>query len=506
MIRIIYFIPLLLLCWGCNDFLNEEPEVSVTNNNYWKTEQDVESAVYGMHLQFRYAMGNGNPQDRDRGVIFDMLPAPWLRLVNNDLRSFYQISDSRLFWRDYYNVICLANSILDNISRASLPEERYRFYLGQTLVVRAWVYFYIICNWGDAPWIEHNEDVGEKGRIPWQKIAEYIISDLKKAIELLPRAYDLQDSKGKSIESKQIPSKGTAHAILAQVYAWKAGLNREPELNRSALAECDSVVSDPSYDLVGSIREVCEAVMLGNSREGIFELDFGKDSDGDLSLKGGYSDLCQRWPVLPLTTPATYSRSQLAISSAAVYRLYPDKTDQRREEYFYKLDSMAGVSTAITRGRAYIRKIRHVVIYVGGPLDGRLKGYEDNQIIIRLADILLLRAELRAKTGDTGGAIADLNRVRRRAGAAEYPAGENDLKEAIAVERDRELFCEGITIRFFDILRNGTFREKLRGGFKTLTDQDVADGALFLPVGKSAFFNNTLMRQNIYWKKQGFQN
>lgn len=143
---------------------------------------------------------------------------------------------------------------------------------------------------------------------------------------------------------------------------------------------------------------------------------------------------------------------------------------------------------------------------MGGPLDGRLKGYEDNQIIIRLADILLLRAELRAKTGDTGGAIADLNRVRRRAGAAEYPAGENDLKEAIAVERDRELFCEGITIRFFDILRNGTFREKLRGGFKTLTDQDVADGALFLPVGKSAFFNNTLMRQNIYWKKQGFQN
>lgn len=96
--------------------------------------------------------------------------------------------------------------------------------------------------------------------------------------------------------------------------------------------------------------------MLGNSREGIFELDFGKDSDGDLSLKGGYSDLCQRWPVLPLTTPATYSRSQLAISSAAVYRLYPDKTDQRREEYFYKLDSMAGVSTAHHEGKSLYTK------------------------------------------------------------------------------------------------------------------------------------------------------
>ena len=46
----IYLILLLLPLVSCNDifknFLNEEPETLVTNTNFWKTEKDVESAVY----------------------------------------------------------------------------------------------------------------------------------------------------------------------------------------------------------------------------------------------------------------------------------------------------------------------------------------------------------------------------------------------------------------------------------------------------------------------------
>ena len=59
-------------------------------------------------------------------------------------------------------------------------------------------------------------------------------------------------------------------------------------------------------------------------------------------------------------------------------------------------------------------------------------------------------------------------------------------------------------VRYFDVVRNGTFREELRGKFKTLTDQDVEDGALYFPVGLRAFNNNTLMLQNRYWKRNGF--
>ena len=52
----IYIILLLLPLASCNDmfknFLNEEPETLVTNTNFWKTEKDVEAAVYELHVMF----------------------------------------------------------------------------------------------------------------------------------------------------------------------------------------------------------------------------------------------------------------------------------------------------------------------------------------------------------------------------------------------------------------------------------------------------------------------
>ena len=149
-------------------------------------------------------------------------------------------------------------------------------------------------------------------------------------------------------------------------------------------------------------------------------------------------------------------------------KMYMDVSDERRDEYFYKLDSMAGVSTSVTQGAAYISKWRGVITNVGGSGDGTLKAYEDNEILIRLADIILLRAEVKVKTGDTQGAINDLNTIRARAGAPLYSASEGDLQEAIAKERD------------------------------------VADGAYYLPVGNGAFTNNTLMKQTVYWKRNGY--
>ena len=134
---------------------------------------------------------------------------------------------------------------------------------------------------------------------------------------------------------------------------------------------------------------------------------------------------------------------------------------------------------------------------------GRIKAYEDNEILFRLADIILLRAELKELTGDTQGAIEDLNSVRDRAKAHTYTTDEGELKKVIALEREKELFLE-YGARYYDIVRNGTFREKLRGKYKTLTDQDVKDGALFLPVGSKAFNDNTLMKQTPYWFRNGY--
>ena len=55
--------------------------------------------------------------------------------------------------------------------------------------------------------------------------------------------------------------------------------------------------------------------------------------------------------------------------------------------------------------------------------------------------------------------------------------------------------------RYYDIIRNGYVRRELDGGYKTASDQDFIDGALFLTLDERAFVRNPLMRQNKYWLK-----
>ena len=79
------FIPFVLILNSCSDsFLTEEPEISVTNNNFWKTDQDFQAATMGLHSLFRSAQGNVMVQYRDRGLIFDNL-ALWQNPCNNEL-------------------------------------------------------------------------------------------------------------------------------------------------------------------------------------------------------------------------------------------------------------------------------------------------------------------------------------------------------------------------------------------------------------------------------------
>ncbi|WP_059025274.1 RagB/SusD family nutrient uptake outer membrane protein [Gabonibacter massiliensis] len=499
--KIIYLLLLLSTLTGCEDFLNEEPETAVTNNNFWKTEQDVESALHGLHYLFRLTFGDVNYIYRDRGLPFDYMNAIWSRPSNGTPN--WRSTSSQLNWIKEYEVMAQCNLIIDNINRAKLEKGRHDYYLGQALCIRAYTYFYLLKTWGDVPLIKTSTDVGEKARIRWQEVADFAIEDLNQAKAMLPIATNLLDANGSSVTSKQTPSRGTAWAILAHLYAWKASLNREPELNQLAIAACDSVIADKSYRLADNIRDVCEKVMRGNSPEGIFELDYQNISDNDLKSVGAYPAFTfQKWPIVPLTTPST-RRSLLRMNNATAKALFPDLSDERRKEYFYELDYMATQPTSITQGAAYIQKWRGVITYTDGSDAGKLKTFDDNEIILRLADIILLRAELRANTGDTRGAITDLNTIRNRAKAKTYTPEEGNLKEGIALEREKELFLE-FGARYYDIVRNGIFREKLKGKHKTLTDKDVSDGALYLPVGIAAFSDNTLMKQTPYWARNGY--
>ena len=76
-------------------------------------------------------------------------------------------------------------------------------------------------------------------------------------------------------------------------------------------------------------------------------------------------------------------------------------------------------------------------------------------VILRLAEQYLIRAEAKAHLNDFGGAIADLNLIRIRAGLpALQSLTKQQLLEAIMKERQLEFFCE-MGHRWFDLKRTG---------------------------------------------------
>jgi hypothetical protein len=78
----------------------------------------------------------------------------------------------------------------------------------------------------------------------------------------------------------------------------------------------------------------------------------------------------------------------------------------------------------------------------------------NNMVLLRLADILLIKAEASIDLGDQGTAQTYLNMVRQRAGIGSYtPSSPTDLLYTIMDERGRELYGEGQW--YFDLVRSG---------------------------------------------------
>ena len=83
-------------------------------------------------------------------------------------------------------------------------------------------------------------------------------------------------------------------------------------------------------------------------------------------------------------------------------------------------------------------------------------------MFLRLAEQYLIRAEANVHLGNLDDAVADINRIRQRAGlesmAADLSASE--LLAEIELQRRKEFFCEQ-GHRWFDLKRTGRIDEVL---------------------------------------------
>ena len=127
------------------------------------------------------------------------------------------------------------------------------------------------------------------------------------------------------------------------------------------------------------------------------------------------------------------------------------------------------------------------------------EGSAQNYIFIRLADILLLKAEAQNELGNLDEAKKLVNQIRKRVKLADTAAASKmQMKKAILHERRLELAFEGI--RWFDLKRTGTAIEVMNktklNANGDLVGYNLTTNKLLWPIPQSELDKNIKLTQN----------
>lgn len=507
---------LLFTCLACVDALDMTPENSVTFANAFENERELEIGIMGAEASVRNEAAG---QDLVAfGEYSDYHDEGDPSLLQEHSPESY--ADD---WGWFYRVISYANVPLPYIDRIDMPQERRDFYHGQIHFFKAFAYWNIVRRFGDCVFIRDEVEIAPQGQTSWITVIDYAIDLARQAVRLLPEWDQLKDANGNAVLHRARPCKGAANALLAHLCAWKAGCkymahpdHRDydtEELWKTAEQACTDIISrDDIYQLAANPEELCVTALPGGSRESIFESIFRDYWDELAQLKwfqdGAPTSMAfwyQGWPVVTGESMGDIQYKSLRITNETVENMFP-AGDLRRDAWFYRFEYMRDfVDRDITGGYAYPYKYREAHVSTGGGAEGgEFINFEANKIWWRLADIILLRAECRARLGGSylPGAIDDLNTIRRRANATLYNASEHggNLRYTIFKEREKELLVEGG--RWYDVLRNEYYKTELYGGFRSVSPQDIIDGVFFGALTGSYFWDNPLLRQNTYWLRR----
>ncbi len=446
---------ILLQASACTDILDKDPISSFSASEFYKTTADAQAGIYGIYdaaqsvfrLNFCY-WGEGRADNVQTAQSGESLV-----LSSNNLTNTAASAD----WTALYTMVSRANYAIAFIPNVYEPDDiTGKQLLGQAHALRALAYFYLVRVWGDVPFITEPYTSVDQDIFIGKTDKEIVLDQVEE--DLIYAAANCVD-KYNSNNDRIMFTRGAANGLLTQVYMWRHKYTE-------ALATSSLVMSNTLYALV-PIADWGKMFSNSYSKESIFEV--------------GYND-----------TETNGLRTLYAVGSYAIYTP-SNKWKASIEEGDLREDFVYDVVPADPKA---------IWKYLGkGVSDEVSTPSKQNIILIRLADIMLLRAEALNKIGGAANiteALALLNIIRLRAGLPAYAteadaiAMYGDLESAILQERSVELCYEGH--RWFDLVRTGKAISTM-GPINGLSDEDN----LVWPVHQNTLNKNPNMTQNSFY-------
>ena len=415
---------------ACSDVLDVSPTSSVSSDVAISDAVGARAALQGAY---------GGLQ---QGGLFGHRIVDWTELLSDNLRHVgtfddYADADNHLLrsdnntvatiWNAAYNEINRVNNIIAKVpGLTDLPDAEKNEILGEAHFLRALTYHSLVRLWGNSnalgvplrleP-VVTAADANQIARATGSETYTQILADLAQAKQMI--------TAGRT-QTRQA-SLGAVSAIEARVRLYMG--------DYAGAEAAAAAVEAMGYSLAPNFSELFDATG-GNTPEDIFRVTFTPTQAQLVSFYYLPKALGGRYEVAPTTNIDATTRTPGIIIAF-------DPASNGSISTYNPTDLRGKYSILRAGTRTYAAKFRNPT------------GDEDLHVI-RLAEVILIRAEALARLGRLAEATAEYNRLRVRAGLAPdvVATDPNVTLAAIARERRLELAFEGD--RWPDMVRTNT--------------------------------------------------
>jgi hypothetical protein len=456
--RIFLFVALSFLGTSCSeDFLNKEPNDSITKENFYKSEDDFKAATaplynkvwFDFNDKFYYGLGDGRAYN---------LYAPY----SDYIYPFADLTETGLTgplvsaWGSLYNIVQQSNNVIIGIQNSSVNASIKNKYIAEARFMRGTAYWYLASLWGnviistDPAELVQNPVVNTN---PTKDVYEFAIRDLEFAAKFLPQS---------APQAGRLTSY-SAFGMLSRLYLSVAGLSDNPNSGTRNQQYLDlakkaavKAISGP-YKILDNYADLFK-IENNNNTESLFALQWVPN--------GSYGVNNSQQAYFAASSDITGDDAAYGYwTRASNDILYEYETkDKRRhatwmaDEDYYAEIGIANGGATVDHENTYLNVKKGVV---GSTKDNSKISKQNSALntnMLRLAEVLLNYAEAtlgnNAATSDAT-ALEFVNKLRLRAGL--------DLKtsltyEDIRHERRIELCMEGQY--WYDLVRRSYYKQQ----------------------------------------------
>ena len=386
------------------DVLDVEPQNSIPADQAFNDKAGIEKGIFGAYSSFQSLSYYG----RTYGIFADLAADNLAHPDDATAREYAEVDNNAILpengsvaniWAACYDGINVANNVIEKVpGMPDMSDDEKNRALGELYFIRALNHFNLLVYFGGVP-IKTAPTIGLNDlNVPRNSVDQVytqIINDLTFAKD------HLQANPSLKIRA----TKYAAMALLARVYLYQGDFPMASEM-------ASKVIDEGGYTLLSNYADIFAG---DGSAETIFEIDF----------------------------------NELDRNRIAEYN-FPKSLNGRREVEpeqnlldAYEIGDERYAASIAFDGSGLAYPIKYDDLNTGA----------DNVIILRLAEMYLIRAEAEANNnGDIGGIQDDIDAIRERAGLPATSASTYEALELAAAKEQRiEFAFEGH--RWFDLVR-----------------------------------------------------